>query len=242
MLVFFVPPPPAVVEGSHFPKEDAELQCNSSRPGHRDPKGLQGEAYNGGNQGCVTLLSLCTSIIQGLLFLGFSRDAENIQMSISKGAAACPAQHPAPGCHITPRAAGMHGCPKSFLTRRKGHPSPRTPDPLHLRFSLRGENISIFLQIIANLLQPPAKARRNPSQNRLHKNDTFSTTFSELSLEPFFFPLRALLIKLACHPLLPGNKVDLSPRLQRASLVWSLSKSPQNTPPGRTWPPGTQVC
>lgn len=163
-------------------------------------------------------------------------------MSISKGAAACPAQHPAPGCHIAPQAAGMHGCPKSFLTRRKGHPSPRTPDPLHLRFSLRGENISIFLQIIANLLQPPAKARRNPSQNRLHKNDTFSTTFSELSLEPFFFPLRALLIKLACHPLLPGNKVDLSPRLQRASLVWSLSKSPQNTPPGRTWPPGTQVC
>lgn len=85
-------------------------------------------------------------------------------------------------------------------------------------FSLQGENISSFPQIIVNLLQPPAKACRDSSQNQLHKNDTFSTTFSGLSLEPFF-PLCALLIKLACHPLLlktkrtflQGCNVHLSP-------------------------------
>lgn len=94
-------------------------------------------------------------------------------------------------------------------------------------FSLQGENISIFPQIIVNLLQPPAKACRDPSQNQLHKNDTFSTTFSGLSLEPFF-PLHALLIKLACHPLLLKNKADLSPRLQCASLLLGFTKSSRN--------------
>ena len=66
-------------------------------------------------------------------------------------------------------------------------------------FSLQGESISIFLQIIVNLLQRPAKACRDPSQNQLHKNDTFSTTFSGLSLEPFFFP--TCLVNKACMSL-----------------------------------------
>lgn len=63
-------------------------------------------------------------------------------------------------------------------------------------FSLQGENISIFPQIIVNLLQPPAKACRDSSQNQLHKNDTFSATFSGLSLEPFFSP--TCLVNKAC--------------------------------------------
>lgn len=43
-----------------------------------------------------------------------------------------------------------------------------------------------------------------------------------------FFPLRALLIKLACHPLLLKNKADLSPRLQCASLLLGFTKSSRN--------------
>lgn len=132
----------------------------------------------------------------------------------------------------------MHRHPKFLLTRGGGTRPPvlltrsTKLQRLHmgrwLFFSLRGENISILLQIIVNLLQPPAKACRNPSQNQLHKNDTFSATFSELPLEPFFF-LHALLIKLACHTLLLENNADLSPRLQRASLVQGFRKSSQNT-------------
>lgn len=120
--------------------------------------------------------------------------------------------------------------------RSHRQPPPRQTTLKHLSagflpfFSLQGENIFyIFLQIIVNLLQPPAKACRDPSQNQLHKNDTFSATFSGLSLEPFLFPLRALLIKLACHLLLLKNKVDLSPRLQCARLLLGFRKSSQNT-------------
>lgn len=95
-------------------------------------------------------------------------------------------------------------------------------------FSLQGENISIFPQIIVNLLQPPAKACRDSSQNQLHKNDTFSTTFSGLSLEPFF-PLCVLLIKLACHPLLLKQGGPFSKAAVCISLLLDFTKSCRNT-------------
>lgn len=56
-----------------------------TRRGATTSKRLRGEAYNPVLQERVKPLYLLTSVIQGLLFLSFSRDAENIQMSISKG-------------------------------------------------------------------------------------------------------------------------------------------------------------
>lgn len=105
----------------------------------------------------------------------------------------------------------LHGCSKldpSFLTRSDRYPSLSQPPPwkktlkrVFLPFlSLQGENIPIFLQIIVNLLQPPAKACRDSSQNQFHKNDTFSATFSGLSLEPFFFPPTCLANKACMSP------------------------------------------